>query len=140
MRYFTNRLLLIGALLFPLFGKSQTYLGVHASNYAGVMGTDLQPASFVDGRFMVDINLGSFYFNTYQNAGSFDTKDMPGWWNKSFRKDTAWMSPDSTFADRYFIRNYSINSNKPVSMYSNTQVDLLNFAFHIKPKIAIGVA
>ena len=64
--------------------NSQNYLGIHSSNYAGVMGTDLQPASFVDGRFVVDINLASVNFNTYTNAVSFDTKDMPKWWVKSF--------------------------------------------------------
>lgn len=120
--------------------RAQNYLGVHASNYAGVMGTDLQPASFVDGRFLVDVNLASFNFNTYQNAVQFDTRDMPGWWLKSFRKDTLWMQPDSTFDDRYIIRNYDINSSKTLGSYTNIQIDLLNFAFHIKPNIAIGFA
>ena len=53
--------------IFSFHANSQNYLGVHSSNYAGVMGTDLQPASFVDGRFAVDINLASFNFNTYTN-------------------------------------------------------------------------
>ncbi|HLW30310.1 MAG TPA: hypothetical protein VKX29_05590, partial [Brumimicrobium sp.] len=39
--------------------KAQNYLGVIHSNYAGIMGADLQPASIVDSRFMVDINLFS---------------------------------------------------------------------------------
>src|SRR5690606_28099519 len=89
---------------------------------------------------LVDVNLASFNFNTYQNAVEFDTRDMPGWWLKSFRKDTAWMKPDSTFDDRYLIRNYDINSDKKLHSYTNVQVDLLNFAFHIKPNIAVGFA
>lgn len=139
MKLFT-KLSLIAAFFLSSHSFSQNYLGVHSSNYAGVMGTDIQPASFVDGRFKVDINLASFNFNLYQNAGAFDTKDMPGWWVKSFKKDTLWQQPDSTFADRYFIRNYSEGSTKTLGAYQNTQIDLLNFAFHINPKIAVGLA
>lgn len=121
--------------------NSQNYLGVHSSNYAGVMGTDLQPASFVDGRFAVDINLASFNFNTYTNAVAFDTKDMPKWWVKSFSDTTiynSWAKPTATFTDRYLVKRYDQNSSKTLGVYSNTQVDILNFMFHIKPTIAIG--
>lgn len=121
--------------------SAQNYLGVQSSNYAGVMGTDIQPASFVDSRFVFDLNLASFNFNLYNNAMSFDTKDMPKWWTKSFL-DTAiyssWASPDSTFMDRYVIRNYDANSTKLLGIYTNTQIDILNFMFHIKPTIAVG--
>ena len=46
------------------FGFSQNYLGIMNSNYAGVMGNDLNPASFVDGRFKFDLNSNIilFYF------------------------------------------------------------------------------
>ena len=121
--------------------SAQNYLGVQSSNYAGVMGTDIQPASFVDGRFMFDLNLASFNFNLYTNAGAFDTKDMPKWWVKSFRDQTiydSWAKPDSTFADRYFVKRYDANSSKLLGIYNNTQIDVLNFMFHIKPTIAVG--
>lgn len=121
--------------------SAQNYLGVQSSNYAGVMGTDIQPASFVDGRFMFDLNLASFNFNLYTNAGAFDTKDMPKWWVKSFNDQTiyeSWAKPDSTFADRYFVKRYDANSSKLLGVYNNTQIDVLNFMFHIKPTIAVG--
>lgn len=121
--------------------SAQNYLGVQSSNYAGVMGTDIQPASFVDGRFMFDLNLASFNFNLYTNAGAFDTKDMPKWWVKSFNDQTiydSWAKPDSTFADRYFVKRYDANSSKLLGIYNNTQIDVLNFMFHIKPTIAVG--
>jgi outer membrane protein OmpA-like peptidoglycan-associated protein len=121
--------------------SAQNYLGVQSSNYAGVMGTDIQPASFVDGRFMFDLNLASFNFNLYTNAGAFDTKDMPKWWVKSFKDQTiydSWAKPDSTFADRYFVKRYDANSSKLLGIYNNTQIDVLNFMFHIKPTIAVG--
>jgi outer membrane protein OmpA-like peptidoglycan-associated protein len=127
-------------LYFPLY--AQNYLGVHASNYAGVMALDNQPASFVDGRFKFDLNLGSANVGVWNNMKYFDTKDMPKWWRKSFTTDTSWISPDSTFADRYVGDFYDYNDPKvkPRGAYINYQVDLLNFAFHIKPNIAVGFA
>jgi outer membrane protein OmpA-like peptidoglycan-associated protein len=127
--------------------SSQNYLGIYGSNYSGVMGTDIQPASFVDSRFVVDVNLASFSGAVWNNAMSFTTADMPKWWTKSFGSDTPtpnpyndWMSPDSTFMDRYVKRNYDANSTKVLGIYNNVQVDVLNFMFHIKPTIAIGLA
>lgn len=135
------------------FGKitifGQSYLGVSTSNYAGIMGTQLQPASFVDGRFVFDLNLAGLNLNTYQNFGYFDAKAMRNaqgnggyWWSKSFG-DTAiynsWASPDSTFSDRFLVRNYNKDSKRILGLYNNIQLDVLNFNFHINPKIAVGL-
>jgi outer membrane protein OmpA-like peptidoglycan-associated protein len=119
---------------------AQNYLGVHSSNYAGVMGLDAQPASFVDGRFIVDVNLFSANVAGWQNMKYFDTKVMPKWWKKSFTTDTMWMKPDSTLADRSIFDLYDYNKpgTRPRGAYMSTQLDILNFAFHINPKIAIG--
>lgn len=141
-----QKVLLLLSIVFSLQANSQNYLGVHSSNYAGVMGTDLQPASFVDSRFVVDVNLASFNFGLYNNAMAFDTKDMPKWWVKSFKPDSTgydnpyndWISPDSTFMDRYIIRRYDENSDRTLGIYNNVQIDVLNFMFHIKPTIAVG--
>lgn len=139
---------------------AQNYLGIPQSNYSGVMGTDLNPASFVDGRFIVDVNLASFNFSAWQNAVSFDTKDMPKWWVKSFKSDDPvpgdssglmiggsnpyndWIIPDSTFMDRYIDKMYAsdLDSKKRFGIYNNVQIDVLNFMFHINPKIAVGAA
>ena len=92
--------------------NAQNYLGVITSNYGGVMSTDLQPASFVDGRFLFDLNLGSVNVNTYQNFVSFNTSGMPGGWLKSFKNDEAynsWALPDSTFMDRHIVKRYNDN-------------------------------
>lgn len=151
--------LAVVALSFSSFG--QNYLGVHSSNYGGVMTTDLQPASFVDGRFKVDLNLASFNFGLWNNAAYFDSGGMPKWWVKSFKQDdfgggitgyesggtnpdNDWILPDSTFADRYIFRNYdelgNPNGRETIGIYNNVQVDVLNFMFHINPKIAVGFA
>ena len=136
------------SLLFSSYFLSQQYLGVSTSNYAGSMGTQLQPASFVDGRFVFDLNIAGVNNNTYQNFGYFDAKAMRDaqgnggyWWKKSFTQPTPnnWDDPDSTFQDRFIIRNYTTNSKKVLGLYSNTQIDLLNLNFHINPKIAVGL-
>jgi hypothetical protein len=137
------------SVLFSSYFLSQQYLGVSTSNYAGSMGTQLQPASFVDGRFVFDLNIAGVNNNTYQNFGYFDAKAMRDaqgnggyWWKKSFSDTTiyaAWASPDSTFMDRFIARNYTAETKKVLGLYSNTQIDLLNFNFHINPKIAVGL-
>jgi outer membrane protein OmpA-like peptidoglycan-associated protein len=148
-----NLFVLIAGMCISAVSLSQNYLGVHASNFGGVMSMDAQPASFVDGRFKFDLTLVSFHAGGFTNAFAFDTKDMPKWWRKSFTPDVNasssyvlggtnpsndWIVPDSTFTDRYFIKNYGANQDKPLGGYINSQVDILNFAFHIKRDIAIG--
>ncbi|MFT5777190.1 MAG: outer membrane protein OmpA-like peptidoglycan-associated protein [Crocinitomicaceae bacterium] len=153
-----KRLALCAAVALSFSSFSQNYLGIHSSNYGGVMATDLNPASFVDGRFKVDINLASANIGFWTNAGYFDSGDMPKWWVKSFKNDedsqgsigtvaggtnphNDWILPDSTFADRYIFRNYdSLSTSKTVGIYNNVQIDVLNFMFHINPKIAVGFA
>ncbi|TNE76516.1 MAG: OmpA family protein [Bacteroidetes bacterium] len=83
------RSLLSGIIIFglTLSVNAQNYLGIPQSNYSGVMGTDINPASFVDGRFSFDLNLFSFNFSAWQNAQTFDTDYMPKWWIKSFASD-----------------------------------------------------
>jgi outer membrane protein OmpA-like peptidoglycan-associated protein len=128
-----------------LQASAQNYLGVQSSNYAGTMGIDMQPASFVDSRFIVDVNLASFNFGAWNNAMYFNPSDMPKWWTKSFKPDASgdnpyndWISPDSTFMDRYIVKTYDLNSTKVLGIYTNLQVDILNFNFHINRKIAVG--
>ncbi len=130
--------------------KSQNYLGIHSSNYAGVMGTDLQPASFVDSRFMFDINLASMNFSTYQNFGAFDAAVLPKskWWKGSLADQQTidgWVGqPDSTTESNFFggysflPKYYGVDTKGTLGLYSGTQIDLLNFMFHINPKIAVG--
>lgn len=144
MKKLYSFLLIAGMTALPIIGRSQNYLGVHGSNYAGVMATDLQPASFVDSRFVVDVNLASFNFGAWTNAGYYDTRDMPKWWTKSFL-DTAiynsWAPSDGQeFLDKYVTRRYSENGTKTIGLYNNVQIDVLNFMFHVKPKIAVGAA
>lgn len=136
-----KRLLLLSGLLGLFSIQSafgQHYLGVHSSNYAGAMGTVNQPASFVDGRFSVDVNLFSVSTAAWNNAKAFNTSGMPGWWRYSFDQNTAWMKPDSTFNDRYMEDQYKVGQKKTLGGYVNTQLDILNVNFHVAKKVAIG--
>lgn len=117
---------------------SQNYLGVHSSNYAGVMGLDIQPASFVDGRFKVDINLVSANVGFFNNAQQLNTSSLNGWWPKIIR-EKQFENSETSFQDQFLIDNFKLGSNKKLGAYTNVQVDLLNFAFHVHPKIAIGL-
>lgn len=129
---------------------SQNYLGVMSSNFAGVMGNDVNPANFVDGRFKFDLNLFSLNANVYQNFGYFDAAAMQTaqqntlgrtyWWKGSFSNDilNAWSQPDSTFIDRFILRKYDQNTNTTLGMNMNIQTDIINFMFHVSPKIAVG--
>ncbi|MFA5575175.1 MAG: DUF5723 family protein [Brumimicrobium sp.] len=120
--------------------NSQNYLGVINSNYAGVMGTDLQPASFVDGRFMVDINLFSINIDAWQNAKYFDASILPKRnWPYSLRKDTEWMDNENLYEESFHnVVDYNSPKLKNRGSYIGGQLDLLNFMFHINPRIAVG--
>ncbi|MDG1776004.1 MAG: DUF5723 family protein [Crocinitomicaceae bacterium] len=136
-------LTILAILTLSVTGMSQNYLGVHSSNYAGVMGTDLNPASFVDSRFKVDINLGSFNVNAYQNAMSFNTDVLGKWWVKSFKPDVNGDdNPHNNWqnlpTENFINSNYSETTEKTLGFYNNMQVDVLNFMFHVNPKVAVG--
>ena len=47
--------------------KAQDFLGYINSNYAGVTGTDLQPASVVNSRYRLDVSLIGTSFSFYNN-------------------------------------------------------------------------
>jgi outer membrane protein OmpA-like peptidoglycan-associated protein len=142
--------LLICLSIFALQAKfhAQSYLGLGSSNYAGVIGNQLNPASFVDGRYKFDLLLFGTNMNVYQNFGYFDANAMRTaqggqgyWWYKSFADQNilnSWSQPDSSFIDRFVMHNYDETSTKTLGANINFQVDLLNTMFHINEKIAIG--
>lgn len=120
--------------------NAQNYLGVINSNYAGIMGADLQPASIVDNRFVVDVNLFSFSIDAYQNAKYFDASILPKRsWLYALKKDTAWMDNKNLYDENFHdVENYNNPNAKPRGGYVNFQFDILNFMFHINRKIALG--
>lgn len=141
-----NKLLRFGSIfllcLTSLSSFAQTnYLGVYQSNYAGVMGIENQPASFVDGRYKFDMTLVGLNVGVWQDLKYFDTDAMPGGWRKSLLKDTAWMD-DSLLVDNYTGNLYDWNdpNTKTRSVFINTQVEIFSFAFQIKAKQSFGLS
>lgn len=128
--------------------NAQSYLGLGSSNYAGVIGNQVNPANFVDGRYKFDLLLNGVNLNVYQNFGYFDATAMRTaqggqgyWWYKSFADQNilnSWSKPDSSFIDRFVVHNYDEKSTKTLGANINFQVDLLNTMFHINEKTAIG--
>jgi outer membrane protein OmpA-like peptidoglycan-associated protein len=135
--------------------NAQNYFGIRQSNYAGVMQGDLNPAFLVDNRMKVDVNLFGFSHSTYNNYTYFNTRLMPYWWIKSF--DTvdvaaqAWQNdPDfatvvSFDSTEYYRANGKGNifmderaGNEPLTMYSVTNVDILNTMITLSETRAIG--
>ena len=69
-----KQFLLSAIVIIGLCGKSnaQDFLGFNSSNYAGVTGIDLQPASIVDNRMKVDISLFGMNAQVYNNYIGLD--------------------------------------------------------------------
>ena len=65
-------IVLAGALIWAgVVHAQQEWMGMNGSNYAGVVGLHLQPASIADNRLNVDLTLGAFDFNFYNNFAKF---------------------------------------------------------------------
>jgi outer membrane protein OmpA-like peptidoglycan-associated protein len=129
--------------------QAQAYLGVSSSNYAGAMGNIINPASFVDGRYKMDLALPALNLFTYQNFGYFSADAMRAdqgnggyWWAKSLLDSSvfnAWAYPSSTFIDRLIVHNYNAGSNNVLGANINFRLDLFNLAFHIGEKRSLGI-
>ena len=151
-----KRLLLTLLLIITLskIAYTQEFLGLRESNYSGIMGADLNPASIADSRYKFDLLIFGMYIGGYNNHMAFNTKTMPFWWVKSFDdsypESDAWLNSgqfetlvpiDSTdsFKSRGLGQFFEINDgNVRRSAFINTEFDLLNFMITIDRKRAVG--
>ncbi|MCB0477551.1 MAG: OmpA family protein [Crocinitomicaceae bacterium] len=121
--------------LFVIHSKThaQDYIGLMQSNYAGIMGADLQPASLADNRFVVDVNVFSLNISAFQDYKKYPAKYFEKWW---------WNPSDTSkrFQFNYDTMELVTNKkNRDRSMYTFNQIDVLNFMFTVKEnKIGIG--
>ena len=134
--------------------SAQEYLGLRQSNFSGIMGSDLNPASIADSRYRFDVLLFGTYLGAYQNHMVFNTKKMPYWWGKSFDSEDkiadAWMTDEdlnllvsADSIDYYKNRGegqmFEIdNGDKRRSAFINIELDVLNFMVTLDRKRAIG--
>ena len=133
---------------------AQEFLGIRQSNYAGIMGLDLNPASIADNRMKVDVVLFGAAVYGYNNHAYFNPSKMPYWWIKSFdardAQADAWMNDDDldklVSADSLnFYNNQSQgqffefdNGKKDRSAFINAEIDILNVMVSINQKRSIG--
>ena len=105
--------------------RAQQYLGYANSNYAGVHGMLLQPASIVDMRYKVDINLVSLNTTFTNNYISLRAKEL----RTNFDENVD------------FQNNYLREHRKDVNKFVYMNVDVLGpaFAFNINRKNSIGL-
>jgi outer membrane protein OmpA-like peptidoglycan-associated protein len=118
---------------------SQEFLGYANSNYAGVNGIDLNPASIADSRYKVDILLTGTNLMFQNNYIGFSKKALDNRQGPLLPPDstTSWPAfDDSLFQDKYIIEN--LDGQKKSVFFSN-KVWLPSVMFSVNEKISIGL-
>ncbi len=114
--------------------KAQDFLGYINSNYAGVTGTDLQPASVVDSRYKVDVALFGLSFGLYNNYVGIKKSAFEH--SGGLFKGTYPAFKDTSFAEHYLTRR---TNSHPKSLYLASQFYLPSFLVTINSKNAIAL-
>jgi hypothetical protein len=123
----TKKLILFILLLYAKMASGQDIPGYNSSNYAGVSGIDLQPASIADMRYAVDINLigGGMGFNN--NYIGFNSKSVL---NGNIFKNTS-----GDFKQQFLFEN-TTQQDKAASLYGYIQWP--SVAVSLSKNISIG--
>ncbi len=120
--------LIVGLACF--FGASaQNLVGYNASNYAGVNGIELQPASIADSRYRVDVNLGGTSFNVTNNYISVSGDVFRGPYDSSHPFN------DPDFFDKYTTRR---NDGDPKSVYFGNTITMPSAMVSLSPKHSVA--
>ncbi len=117
------------------FVKSQDYAGFNQSNYAGVSGIHVQPASIVDGRMKFDMNLIGINVSAYNNfigikRDAFKREKVDG-------RTTFPAFEDKEFSDKYLVEK---SSSKDKSIYFSNRIAGPSFLININRKNAIAIS
>ena len=108
--------------------SAQDYIGFNQSNYAGVSGVYLQPASIVDSRMKFDMTLVGFNIGAYNNYIGVD--------RAAFKKTNgAYGFENPKFDSLYLHENISSNDK---SFYLHNRINGPSFMFNINHKNAIA--
>lgn len=115
--------------------QSQDYAGFNQSNYAGVSGIHIQPASIVDGRMKFDMNLIGFNVAAYNNyigikRDAFKREKVDG-------QTTFPAFEDKEFADKYLVEK---SNGKDKSIYFSNRIQGPSFLVNINRKNAIAIS
>ncbi len=139
---YMKKLLLSVSIFTCIYAKSQDFLGLQSSNYAGVTSVYTNPANIVDSRMAFDLSLVGLSLNVDNNFIGIKHKalkykgkltdpnslEMPASWNNTNKN-----SPD------YYKNNFTrINNGKIKSAYLASRVVLPSFMITINKKNAIA--
>ena len=129
-----KRLLLILSIFVTIIfsnAAAQDFLGINTSNYAGISGVMLQPASIVDSRYKFDINLFSTGVNYSNNYLLVDRKALLKFNRKNF-------SDYQTFKSKYLSEAGLAPGEKAFANVSNRTQMPLSFMATLNKKAAIA--
>ena len=115
---------------------AQDFIGYSNSNYAGVNGIELQPASIADSRFKLDVNVGSasiFGYNNYValRTEAFTEKDV---FNDPKFKTNYLILDESKKSKSLFFRD---NIQLPSVMYTLDSITAVAFTVKIRNYVNI---
>lgn len=121
-------------------GKAQDFLGFANSNYAGISGIDLQPASVVDSRYKFDATLIGYNLSFANNFVAVKKEAFK--YDKTFdsRAGFAPFNHMPAFSDQNFQQNYlkARVNNKSKSAYFSNQLVLPSFMVTLNRKSALA--
>lgn len=111
---------------------SQSFTGFDQSNYAGVTGVYLQPASIVDSRMKFDMTLVGIDVSAYNN--------YVGIKRSALKKDGPWSNPYSSFNDPDFNNKYLVarDNSHLKALGLNSRIAGPSFMVNINAKNAIA--
>jgi outer membrane protein OmpA-like peptidoglycan-associated protein len=125
--------------------NAQDYSGFVNSNYSGITGAQLNPASIVDNRLIVDVNLIGLSVNAANNYLGMrrSALDHNGSFLSAVKKAAKGdENAFPAFKDSLFQYNYlvDVNNGKDKSVFSSVRISLPSFMFSLGPSNAIGVS
>ncbi len=127
-------LLLLG-ILFSYFINAQDFTGFNQSNYAGITGVYLQPASIVDSRMKFDMNLVGLNLGVYNN--------YVGVKREAFKraKDENGKTTMPAFDDTAFVEKYMVErtNGRNKSVYLTDRIAGPSFMVSINHKNAFAI-
>ena len=123
-----------GIFLFSLFTgvlHAQDFIGYGTSNYSGVNGIDMQPASIADSRYKLDVNVfgGSLFMgNNYAGLLSEVFKEKGAFKDSLFR-DNYFNIKDNERTKSAFLRN---NIILPSVMFTHSAKTAMAFTYRVR--------
>ncbi|MBS1646270.1 MAG: OmpA family protein [Bacteroidetes bacterium] len=125
-----KKIILFSCFLSGIAIKAQDFIGFNQSNYAGVSGIYLNPASIVDSRMRFDMTLGAIDVGAYNNFVGLKSTALKGF--GSF----------PAFNDPHFQQNYlTVNpTDHQERVFSKSRIAGPSFMININRKNAIAFA